>query len=300
MKNNIVLIQSHCNTEEKKKVLIDNISKLKSYNLDILLYTHIPLEKEITQLVDFYIYDSTNPLLYEERRHYYWIKYDDYMLETTVPDYGWTVYNQIIHSYHHIKNRGYRNVILFCYDVIIDDNVEQHLRNPKPKFFSHVKNMEGYTTHLGFAMILSIIELENFGNVVNSISKYEYAENIELTVEAYMEKKLKDLNLYEQPQELVSDYFHESNNVFNQSESNHFEFFLDTIEYLKFIYKKKSDKRHFIIINSSIIEIETETYFYDEKLDYLDVFGCLVDNEYFDLKKLFLSKRVNEITFYKS
>ena len=37
MKNNLVLILSHCDTKEKKEILEDNIKKLKFNNFDILL-----------------------------------------------------------------------------------------------------------------------------------------------------------------------------------------------------------------------------------------------------------------------
>ena len=39
-KNDIVLIQSHCDDEYSKEVLLDNIKKLKEYDVDIY-YFHI-------------------------------------------------------------------------------------------------------------------------------------------------------------------------------------------------------------------------------------------------------------------
>ena len=51
--NKIVLIQSHCNTEEKLKFLHDKIVFLKEKGLDVLLFSHIPLPKYIIELTDF-------------------------------------------------------------------------------------------------------------------------------------------------------------------------------------------------------------------------------------------------------
>ena len=52
MNKNILIIQSHCNTEIKLKVLSDNLEKLKNFDLDILLFSHIPLPEEITKKVN--------------------------------------------------------------------------------------------------------------------------------------------------------------------------------------------------------------------------------------------------------
>ena len=37
MKNNLIIILSHCDSREKREILIDNIKKLKTQNFDILL-----------------------------------------------------------------------------------------------------------------------------------------------------------------------------------------------------------------------------------------------------------------------
>ena len=56
MKNNLIIILSHCDTEEKREILIDNINKIKSNNFDILLVSHIPIHPSIQELVKiFYI-----------------------------------------------------------------------------------------------------------------------------------------------------------------------------------------------------------------------------------------------------
>ena len=75
MKNNLIIILSHCDTEEKKEVLINNVNKLKSNNFDILLVSHIPIPSSIQELVEYFIYDKSNPIInWPERGMVFWQK----------------------------------------------------------------------------------------------------------------------------------------------------------------------------------------------------------------------------------
>mgnify|MGYP003353522814 FL=1 len=57
---NIVLIQSHCDTEEKLDYLKKNIEKIKKFDLEILLFSHIPLNQEVIGMVDYFVFDKSN------------------------------------------------------------------------------------------------------------------------------------------------------------------------------------------------------------------------------------------------
>jgi len=63
MKNNLIIILSHCDTEEKQEILIDNINKIKSNNFDILLVSHIPIPPSIQELVKGLSLLNQSPLL---------------------------------------------------------------------------------------------------------------------------------------------------------------------------------------------------------------------------------------------
>jgi hypothetical protein len=303
MKKNVVLVQSHCNTEEKKHILIQNINKLKKFDLDILLFSHIPLSEEIIQSVDYFIYDSSNPIMWEERRHYYWWANDKYKLESTVPDYGWTVFNQIIGGFDLIKNKNYEHVIIFCYDVIINETVETFLKNPKSQIFQHNKppknNEKGnfLPVVLGTALIFSIFKENEINSLISNLSKKEYTENYDLIAEKYFEKKLKSLNLYQEPKHIVYDSLHESTNVFNHSENPNYEIFVDTVDKLKFVFTKKTQQRVKIIINDSIINVSDNQLFFNENIKELETFGVIIGEIYESWSSFFNSKRINKITF---
>lgn len=301
MNKNIVLIQSHCNTEEKKEILISNIEKLKEFDLDILLYSHIPLSEEIINHVDYFIYDSSNPIMWEERRHYYWRGCDEYKLESTVPDYGWTVFNQMIGSSEFIRNKNYDNVIIFCYDLIIDDVVYRFLKNPEPQIFEHrkisEKSEENSYTNLGTALVFSIIEKNNFLKLIDSLSQKEYEENYWWTAEKYFENKLISLNLYVQPEFIVSESISESKNIFNFSSNNDYDLFIDNQSLLKFIFKNNTQQNQKIIVNDNLLTVEPGNYIFNQKIENIETIGLLSGSDFESWIKFIKIRKINKITF---
>ncbi len=63
MLNNLVIILSHCDTPPKVKVLKETIASLRSIDIDILLTSHIPVDLDIQDMVDYYIFDKSNPVI---------------------------------------------------------------------------------------------------------------------------------------------------------------------------------------------------------------------------------------------
>ena len=55
MKNNLFCITSHCNDNDKLLLLKNNIKKIKKKGFDILLFSHIPLDSDITTSVNYFI-----------------------------------------------------------------------------------------------------------------------------------------------------------------------------------------------------------------------------------------------------
>ena len=62
----IFIIGAYTDTLYKEKILVQCIKKLKEFNIPIILCTHFPVRDEIKQLVDYYIFDGKNELLYFE------------------------------------------------------------------------------------------------------------------------------------------------------------------------------------------------------------------------------------------
>lgn len=286
MSKNIVLIQSHCNTKEKQDYLMMNINKLKEHNVDILLFSHIDLPESIINSVDYYVFDKSNPILYKERLHHYWWENKLLRLETTLPDYGWTVFNQIIKSYNLVSTSKYDYVFIFCYDVIIDDVVNDSLSNPKTSIFTHLKpdalDDKGNFSPVKFdtALVFSCFKHDEFRRIVNSFSKDEYIKRTDLIAEGYFEMKVKDNDLYYKNNLSVKDFFSEGDDIFNLTKDKEYDLFVDNLNLLKFRVINKKNKKIDIIINHEIISINSDYYVHNKEVDELKIFGCFIGGEY--------------------
>jgi hypothetical protein len=303
MKENIVMIQSHCDTEEKINYLVENIKKLKQFDVDILLFSHIPLPQEITKLVNYFIYDAQNPILFDERRHYYWWGNNSILMETTVPDYGWTVFNQIIKSYNMVKDCNYKFFTIFCYDVVIDSVVSKALENPQKNTFIHVKpdNLDDKGNKLPVvfktALIFSIFDSISFNTLVKNISRKEYIERYDLIAEKYFEKILIDNDVYVEPNECVHDFFSQSDNIFNLTKEKEYDLFVDNQNLLKFRILNAKKHNISIVINDKIIKINDDYFIYNEEMENLFRFGCFVNGRFDNWLNLLKQMKINKITY---
>jgi hypothetical protein len=257
----IVLIQSHCDTPEKLECLKDNLIKLKKFNVDILVFSHISLPQEILELTDYFIFDKSNPILWEEKRWMHWKNIENLKLIQINPDYSWTVFNQIIKSGNFALNLNYDYYYIFCYDLLITPIVEDSLINPHPLMsFKHVKPNVTFDTSLIFA----VFDKQNFKNLIPKLVKEEYISHMSIKAEDFFELKLKEFPNYVNNPNTVSDIFHESVNVFNQNlHNNYFKVHLQNTNLFKAYFYDVNTNFIFIvndqtynISNSQLIEID--------------------------------------------
>lgn len=296
---NIILIQSHCDTEEKKQFLKKNIEKLKTFNIDILLFSHLPLEKDIIEKVDYFVYDKSNPTLWEERRHYFWWIVDGYKLETTIQDYGWTVFNQIIKSFSIIQKENYNYIFNMCYDLEIDNTVVKFLENPINSVFKHAKSQKDENNFLEFktGLIFFVLQFDFFNNFVNSINKKDYSENWGQIAEEYFEIKIKNLGISTESSHIVYDKFHQTNNIFDLYPNQDFEIFIDNVDFLKFRLVNKNEKEIIVIIDDEFIKMDENVLIYNQNRKKLFRFGLLIENNFVNLIELFFEKKINKMSF---
>ena len=79
--DNLICINSHCNTYFFISITVTINNYLKNNGKDILLISHIPLDKDVIDLIDHFIYDKINPILhYPEKYNVVWTNIDDYRL----------------------------------------------------------------------------------------------------------------------------------------------------------------------------------------------------------------------------
>jgi len=139
--DNLICINSHCNTDEKISILKKNINYLKNNGKDILLISHIPLDKDIIDLIDYFIYDKINPILhYPEKYNVVWTNIDDYRLISYNPDIGWCFLNQWKIIANYCKNLQYKTYTFINYDTILDNNMLKFSKENPTNIFSNDPN----------------------------------------------------------------------------------------------------------------------------------------------------------------
>lgn len=92
--DHIFILGAHANTLEKEIILVRCIKKLKEFNVPIILSTHYQIRPEIQNLVDYFICDNKNELLYFNR-----------FSEFNINSLRWTeTDNYIVNNYHNFHH----------------------------------------------------------------------------------------------------------------------------------------------------------------------------------------------------
>jgi len=73
--NDIILIHAHLSDTERKEICHKFIKQFKSFGYDVIITTHLPLDKDTQELVDYAIYDKDNFLLDDPALKGYLIHY---------------------------------------------------------------------------------------------------------------------------------------------------------------------------------------------------------------------------------
>ena len=94
----LALINSYCDTWEKLTILLQNVTKLKSLGIDSLVYSPVPLPREVTDKLDYVILTKENPIInWPERGIIHWSHVTpNHKTILILPDYGWA-------SFYHYK-----------------------------------------------------------------------------------------------------------------------------------------------------------------------------------------------------
>lgn len=127
--DHIFLVTAWCDNSKKENMLIDCISKLKEFNIPILLSTQYPVNTYIQNLVDYYNFENKNEVLFFE--NYKDIGFDIFSYSRTS---NYTIKNYDDYNHHFAVMSNIKRSIQLCnilnkkiihyveYDCIIDTN----------------------------------------------------------------------------------------------------------------------------------------------------------------------------------
>jgi hypothetical protein len=130
----VFVVLTYPDTSIKEEITKKCINSLKNAEKKIILSSHYPISKELQESVDYYLYDSYNPLLEHTLYNYYWSNIPEGKIEINLSNLknnsklnqSLTVLNNIENSIRFAQKTGFEKVICVSYDFIFsEENVEK-------------------------------------------------------------------------------------------------------------------------------------------------------------------------------
>lgn len=225
MNTRVVLINSFCDSEKKINVLENNIKKIKSHNLDVILLSPISLPKDIINLCDVFIQTKENPITkWPEKTMFEYRGFcmDNKMYEFHLgkPDYGWASLYQIKKLSQIGLTYDYEYYFHIIYDTVIDDFLlNSFLTEERCLLFPSNK---GFSVG-GFFMGFSKKTLKLFESLITKelyYKNHDVAETLLSNISKVLPCKIEN---YTTTDEI---YYYDNIDLFNYSEFDDFNVFI--------------------------------------------------------------------------
>ena len=146
----IIILGTFPNLKSRVQLTKDTINSLKPLGRKIMLVSHYPVDDDIQRMVDYYIFDSENPLTH----HSYYTKFynyrNDYDVEINInglknSNQALTVVTNIFNATKLAKGLGFKSFFYNTYDVITNEKDFQAIE----KSFDSIKGgKKGYLATL--------------------------------------------------------------------------------------------------------------------------------------------------------
>ncbi len=290
----LALINTYCNNWERLNLLHNNITKLKELGIDSLVYSPLPLPKEITEIADFTIISKENPLLrWPERAMTSWQTFNPYpeKLVVAVPDYGWASLYQYKKLIEYAITLDYDHFYPMIYDIVIDETLINILNNPHPKLFFNIDK-----SSIGLANNFLSLSKKNAKKLPPLMVKEKYFEcSIAEELMLYLCNSIEgEISPYFIKDEISEIHPLQTRNFV----PNHFDFnlFIDTTKKFKFfIYNFKQNLINLTLkINGENFDLtftpENNIFQYPNNLTGNDHVQITYNNQTIDLSQFYSSK----------
>lgn len=251
----IALISSHCDTQEKIDILNSNIKTLKSLNIDTFVISSIKIDIDC----DFLFITKENPILkWTERCTVFWktLNYYGKMLRFTsfIDDYGWASLYQIKKIMEFASTYDYDIFYFLIYDLNMDEKIIEDINS---NIFNIIYPRKDFTTDIIFpsSVHFSIFNKENLKIFSSLLNKEVYKKIQSGVAEDFVHQCVNSMGL-QHSNYPVTDLICISNDLFNQSISEKYEFFLNKDEESNFkIFLFRTSDELTVYINDEIYKI---------------------------------------------
>lgn len=130
----LIVIGTYPNLNERKILTKECINSLKYLRRKIMLVSHYPVSQDIQEMVDYYIYDSHNPLTF----HSYYTKFFNYSIDYDAEininglknsNQSFAVLTNLLNAFKSAKNLGYKKLFYITYDVVVKSEDYKAIEN---------------------------------------------------------------------------------------------------------------------------------------------------------------------------
>lgn len=123
--NDIVVIVSHADTNEKVDILKRGIDVVKEQGFKVILTSHIPVPEHIIDIIDFLVYDKDNPVVDTGvNSTTFWLTFDGYSQQYKFRiNYSYSILRLIKNAISLSNINGFKISHIINYDYIILDKL---------------------------------------------------------------------------------------------------------------------------------------------------------------------------------
>ena len=232
MTKKVALISTYCDSEQKQNVLIETISKLRNFDIDIFCLSPVSLPKEIIDLCDFYYFTKENPVLgWPTRMHTHWfekqISENEFTsLHRCFYDYGWAGLYQVKKLSQIALSYDYDVFYHLIYDLDFEDVVIQELQSNITNIVHPRINPKNTDEVWDATLHFMIFDRPMMEKIVSEISLDDYLNTNGIAESEVLKwTKKYPIQISEIP---IKDriYHWENVNFFDYSKSDKFKFFI--------------------------------------------------------------------------
>lgn len=266
------IITSYCNTKEKINSLNKCISNIKGLGVDILLHAHYPIEDNIQNKVNYYIY-SENPNttiinngVFYEKVFTFWkyFSFDKIKLIHIINDHTYSVFKQIKESIFFLKN-------LSEYDIFHVINYDIHMQKELYEKQLDLIKLKGSVFYKNFIDYSDLNKNEDNLEPWNNVLMFAFG----LKLDSELIKKLESLNDIDYyKSELYSETYFYNNFV------KKFNFYVEKSEkFREHIYKLYEYEISVMGFSNKFILDDSDPFYIYEIYD-VYFFGGILDDNY--------------------
>jgi glycosyltransferase involved in cell wall biosynthesis len=119
----LIVIGTYPNTSIRQQLTVDCIAAASELGRPIMLVSHYPVDKDIQDLVDYYVYDRHNPLTHHSYYNQFTRNTDEISVKMRIEgnsNQSLTVLTNLVNGAKAAKSFGFTKMCYMTFDIIID------------------------------------------------------------------------------------------------------------------------------------------------------------------------------------